>query len=147
MKKYVLLLIIAFSVSSETMAQKEEKEGKKVTPPQAAKIFFVKTFPGSTNVRWVKEGADYEAEFKQMGKSMSAVFSADGTMLETETTILISELPAPVLQYLKEHYKRATIKEAAKVVKSDGAINYEAEVYKVDVIFDVNGKFIREAKD
>jgi hypothetical protein len=32
-------------------------------------------------------------------------------------------------------------------VKANGEVNYEAEVPHKDVIFDANGKFIKEAKD
>lgn len=147
MKQYFFLMALTIGISAGCMAQKEEKEGKSITPPQAAKTAFLKTFPGSSNVKWVKEDAKYEAEFKQNGKSMSAEFDDKGTLLETEVTIMKGELPAAVLQYVKEHYKGASIKEAAKITKANGEINYEAEVNKVDVMFDANGKFIKEARD
>ena len=78
---------------------------------------------------------------------MSAIFSADGTMLRSEMTIKTSELPASVLQYTSAHYKGAFIKEAARITKANGEVNYEAEVKKTDVMFDASGKFIKEVKD
>jgi len=51
------------------------------------------------------------------------------------------------MEYVKAHYKGATAKEAAKITKADGTVNYEAEVSKKDVIFDAKGKFIKEEKD
>jgi hypothetical protein len=146
MKPYLFLIIIALGVSSVCVAQKEEKEGKKIVPPDAAKSAFAKAFPVSSNIRWNKEDANYEAEFKQNGKTMSAAFDEKGSLLETESTIKASELPAPVLQYVKDHYKGASIKEASKIAKSGGEVNYEAEVNEADLIFDANGKFIREEK-
>ena len=67
---------------------------------------------------------------------MSAEFDDKGTLLESEVTIKSSELPASILQYIKEHYKGASIKEAAKITKSNGDINYEAEVNKMEGVFD-----------
>ena len=147
MKQYVFLMVITLGIGSGCLAQKEEKEGKKIPPPPAAKAAFLKAFPGSSNIKWEKENGKYEAEFSQNGKDMSAEFDETGTLLESELTIKASELPAPVLQYVKEHYKGASIKEAAKITKSNGEVNYEAEVNKVDVIFDAKGKFIKEEKD
>ncbi len=147
MKQYSFLMAIALCIGSVCLAQQEEKEGKKIVAPQAARAAFVKAFPGSSNVRWVKEDANYEAEFKQNSKVMSAVFDNKGTLMETEVNIKTSELPAPVLQYVKEHYKGASIKEAAKITKPNGEVNYEAEVKKANLLFDANGKFIKEDKD
>ena len=75
------------------------------------------------------------------------MFEPNGTFTESEVDIKAAVLPATVLAYVKEHYKGKTIKEAAKITKADGAINYEAEVNGKDVIFDANGKFLKEMKD
>ncbi|HEY1869417.1 MAG TPA: hypothetical protein VGG71_00095, partial [Chitinophagaceae bacterium] len=71
----------------------------------------------------------------------------DGTMTESEVSIKTEELPVSALSYLKANYKDKKIKEAAKITKADGTINYEGEVEGKDVIFDKDGKFIKEAKD
>ena len=42
---------------------------------------------------------------------------------------------------------KAKIKKAARILKADRQIEYEAEVQKMDVLFDSNGKFLREEKD
>ena len=114
--------------------------------PAAVKTAFVKQYPGLTT-KWEKEDGKFEASFKQNGKTMSALFEANGTMTESETDIKVSDLPANILAYVKEHYKGKTIKEGAKITKADGTVNYEAEVDGKDVIFDSNGKFLKEAKD
>lgn len=127
-------------------AQKEEKE-KKATPPAAVKAAFEKAFPGAAKTKWEKEDGNYEAGFTDKGQKMAAVYSPSGALRETEVSIKVAELPAAVLDYMKQHYKDATIQEAAKITKADGAVNYEAEVKKKDVIFDAKGKYIREEKD
>jgi hypothetical protein len=142
MKKALLFAVLATMIGFSAGAQK--LDDSKV--PAAVKSAFAKKYPGQT-AKWENENGQFEAGFKQHGKSMSAVFTADGTMTESEVGIKVSELPAAVLAYVKEHYKGAAIKEAAKITKADGTVNYEAEVNKTDVIFDVNGKFLKEAKD
>ena len=112
--------------------------------PAAVKTAFAKQY-AVVAVKWEKEGGKYEAEFKQNGNTMSALFEANGTMTESEMDIKVADLPASVLAYVKEHYKGKNIKEGAKITKADGTVNYEAEVDGKDVIFDATGKFI-EAK-
>ena len=114
--------------------------------PAATKTAFEKKYPG-IKASWDKEGANYEVNFKQEGKDMSMVIDMNGTIVETETDIPVTDLPKVVQDYVKEHYPGAKIKEAAKIVKANGDINYEAEVNHKDVVFDVNGKFIKEEKD
>lgn len=78
---------------------------------------------------------------------MSAVIDKNGTIVETEADISITDLPKTVRDYMNKHYAGTKVKEAAKIVKANGEVNYEAEVNRKDVIFDANGKFIKEAKD
>jgi hypothetical protein len=149
MKRYLLLLAMAAGLTTAGFAQKEkdEKDEKSVAAPAPAKAAFAKAFPGSSKVKWGKEKADYEVNFVQGGKEMSAVYDAKGTLKETEVDIKLSELPAAAAEYIKQHYKGAKINEAAKITKANGEVNYEAEVNKKDVIFDASGKFLKEEKD
>ena len=114
--------------------------------PAAVKAAFAKQYPGVT-VKWEKEDGKFEAGFKHNGSTMSALFEANGMMTESEMDIKVADLPASVLVYVKDHYKGKSIKEGAKITKADGTVNYEAEVDGKDVIFDANGKFLKEAKD
>lgn len=114
--------------------------------PAAVKVSFAKQYPGAV-AKWEKEDGKFEAGFKQNGNTMSALFEANGTMNESEMDIKIADLPASVTAYVKEHYKGKSIKEGAKITKADGTVNFEAEVDGKDVIFDADGKFLREMKD
>lgn len=114
--------------------------------PAAAKAAFQKQYPNVT-ATWEKEGGNYEVNFKEEGKTMSSIIDKSGTILETETDMAIKDLPQTVQDYLKDHYKGAKIKEAAKIVKSNGEVNYEALVNGKDVMFDSNGKFLKTAKE
>lgn len=143
MKKYFLLSAVAIIFFATGMGQSKEK---KLNAPDMVKQAFAKNFPGAI-AKWEKEGAGYEANFKTAGHEMSAVFDANGTMTESETEITVSELPSTVLTYVKTNYKGVKINEAAKITKSNGEMNYEAEVKGKDLIFDANGKFLKEVKD
>ena len=119
---------------------------KEADVPSAVKASFAITYPG-INAKWEKEKENFEAGFKKDGISMSALFLPGGTLLESEMTIKQSELPSTVLSYVKANYKDKKIRESAKITRPDGPVTYEAEVEGKDLIFDSNGKFLKEVKD
>ena len=119
----------------------------KAKTTDAAKTAFAKDFQNVSNVKWDKEDGNYEVDFVQAGKKMSALYDAKGILKETETAVSEAELPATIMPYFKEHYKNITIKETAKITKPGGEINYEIGIKGKDILFDANGKFIKEAKD
>lgn len=129
-----LVTAIGFSANAQKM------DASKV--PAAVKSSFEKQFPGAV-AKWEKEDGKFEAGFKINGHTMSALFEANGTMTESEIDMKVADLPATVLAYVKEHYKGKSIKEAAKITKSNGIVNYEAEVAGKDLIFDAAGNFIK----
>lgn len=51
------------------------------------------------------------------------------------------------MPYFKAHYKGVTVKETAKIVNSKGITTYEIGTKGKDILFDANGKFLKEAKD
>lgn len=115
--------------------------------PDAVKNAFNKNFPNTSVKKWDKEDGNYEANFSKDNKTMSATFNAKGNWMETETDIKISELPASVVDYVKSNYKDATIKEAAIISNPASKKIFEAEVKGKDLLFDENGKFLKEEKD
>ncbi len=115
--------------------------------PAAVKRAFAKQFPNTTVQKWDKEDGKYEANFTTAGKRMSATFDATGALEETETDIQAAELPSLVTSYIKTNYKGAGIKEAAIITNAKGEKMYEAEVKGKDLLFDMQGTFLREEKD
>jgi hypothetical protein len=137
MKKVIMISAIATAICFSVHAQKID--ASKV--PAAVKAAFAKQYPG-VSVKWEREGGKFEAGFKQNGNTMSALFEPNGKLEESEMDIKVTDLPATVLAYVKEHYKGKSIREGAKIMKADGTVNYEAEVDGKDIIFDANGKYI-----
>ncbi len=78
---------------------------------------------------------------------MSAVFSETGVLEETEVEIKKDELPTSVVTYISQNYNRSKIKEAAKIIKANGEVNYEAEVKGNDLMFDANGNILKAKEE
>ncbi|MDQ6608681.1 MAG: hypothetical protein M3Y85_02550 [Bacteroidota bacterium] len=142
MKKFLILSIAVIGFAS-VQAQKKMKS---VNAPVAAKEAFAKAHPNVTGT-WEKEEGNYEVTFKEGGKSMSCVITAAGKVLETETDMAVSELPAAVTSYIAQHYKGAKVKGAATIIKADGTTEYEANIKGKDVMFDANGKVMKAEKE
>lgn len=141
MKKLLVTGLMLASIAA--FAQK--MDASKV--PTSVKSTFNKNFPGTGDIKWEKENGHYEANFKKNGEKMAALFDEGGKWLETESHIEVSALPAAVNDYVAKKYKGEKIKGAAKIQLASGETNYEAEVGKKGLIFDADGKFIKEEKD
>jgi putative alpha-1,2-mannosidase len=115
--------------------------------PTVVKQAFEKKFARVKEVKWEKEDGKFEVNFEQNKHEMSAVFNASGVLEETEAEIKMNELPSAVTTYIAKNYSSSKVKEAAKITKANGEVNYEAEVNGSDLIFDANGKFIRLIKE
>jgi len=140
--KQVKLVAAAAMISSLAWAQKiNEKE-----VPIAVKNALYQKYPDAKEVKWEKENQYIEAEFDVKKTDVSVLFDNQGNIIETEQEIEINELPKGVVDYVKSHYKQ-NIKEAAKITDAKGTVTYEAEIKGMDLIFDSNGKFLKEIKE
>jgi hypothetical protein len=141
MKRIIFSLLFVWATSVQA-----QKNIPAVKIPAATKQAFAKAHPQASG-KWEKEGGDYEVSFKENGKSMSCVIDQAGSIKETETVIAAKNFPAPVSNYIKNHYKGAKITEAATIVRADGTTVYEAEIRGKDVLFDANGNLLTTKKD
>lgn len=129
-----LLVFVAFALNAQKL---------RVPPP--VKAAFIKQYPAASHVTWEKEKGNYEANWGgQSGEDHSVMYTPSGGFIEAVEAIKISQLPNGVAEYIKTHYKGAKITEAGRVTDARGKISYEAEVRKKDILFDENGKFIKE---
>ncbi len=135
MKKLVVIAVVFTAINCKAQ-----------NVPASVKSAFQKSFPGITVKKWDKEDGGYEANFNKDGKTMSATFDANGNWQETETDIKVSELPSAVSNYIKANYKGARIKEAAITETAKGKM-YEAEVKGKDLLFDMQGRFLKVEED
>ncbi|MEO6639313.1 MAG: PepSY-like domain-containing protein [Ginsengibacter sp.] len=144
MKKLSIIAIL-FALSNATFAQEKEHEGKEnIKVPAVVKSALAKKYADAKNVTWEKENGNYEANWGgKSGEDNSVQYTPSGIFIEIVTAIPVSELPAKVTAYVKQHYNGAKITEAGKVTDSKGKLSFEAEVHGKDIIFNENGDFIK----
>ena len=115
--------------------------------PEAAKKNFASLYPKVTNVKWGKEGVNYEAEFKDGTVPTSLLYDAKGTLLETEVGLNVTQLPQAVRDYIAKNLAGSKIKEAAMIKTAKGETKYEAEISGKDYLFDASGKLLSVEKE
>ena len=102
--------------------------------PAEVRTAFSNKFPSASNVKWGKENAkEFEAEFRLNNITVSANFNLDGSWVETESVIPVSDLPAAVSAAINTKYPGSPITMAEKTEQPGNKILYE-------VIIKVNGK-------
>ncbi len=139
MKKLIIVAIVAMFSTTALHATEV---------PEVVKKAFQQKFPTAKKVKWEKENNnDFEASFTLNDKEISAVYSIDGQLKETETEIAVSELPKSVIDALAKKDANAKIEEAEKIERSDNTIIYETEVKinkkKRELLFDSNGNEVK----
>ncbi|MCE9539908.1 MAG: PepSY-like domain-containing protein [Bacteroidetes bacterium] len=140
--KRIALMVVAAMITSLSFSQKlQEKD-----VPAPVKTTFIKQYSNTKEVKWEKEGDNFEAEFKLDKTEQSVLFDAQGNILETEVEIELNQLPNGILDYVKTNYKGQSVKEAAKITDGKDTVTYEVEIKGMDLIFDSKGGFIKENK-
>lgn len=137
MKKFLFVAMIAIFTTS-SFGQKTPKDNV----PQIVKDGFNKSFPTAQNEKWEKENQNFEAEFIVNKEEMSALFSPEGKLLESEVEIAIADLPSPIATYISKNLSGKKIKEASKITDAEGKVSFEAEVDGKDYIFDASGNLL-----
>jgi hypothetical protein len=127
MKNICFMVAMAIITIAPLGAQKVSSDKIPATVINA----FKAKFPGATKIKWeIAEAKDYEAEFKLDGVEYSANFAQDGTWLETETEMEVSQLPQAVSQAITKDFAGFKIEEAEKTETSDHKTYYEVEISK-----------------
>jgi len=138
MKKFLLVALAAILTTS-SFGQKTSKDNV----PQSVQDALKKSFPTAQVEKWEKENQNFEAEFDFNKEEMSALFSPEGKLIETEVDIAIGDLPAPIVNYVSKNLSGKKIKEASKITNSAGNVSFEAEVGGKDYIFDSSGNLLK----
>ncbi len=140
--KKVFMALLMFCGGTVLVKAQTVKESQ---VPAAVKSALKSKYAEAKGVQWEKEKGNYEANWGGKSKEDNSVqFTPSGEFIEIVKAIPVSQLPAPVLSYVKAHYKGAKITEAGKVTDAKGKMSYEAAVNKKDIIFDEKGNFVEE---
>jgi hypothetical protein len=149
MKKILGLTVVLFALSSTTFAQENEGGSEHINVPAVVKSANLKKYPQSKtyHVTWEKENGNYEANWGgKDGEANSVTYTPSGTFVEIVKEVPRSQLPGSVQNYIKAHYKNAKFGDVGKVLDAQGKTSYEVEINRKDVIFDENGRFVKEEK-
>ncbi len=134
MKHLIIVLCVALSINT-LFAQKISIDK---VPTSVLKSFQTK-FPTIKKAKWEIEKGNYEAEYDEDKIEHSALFKADGTLIETEIEIAVTQLPKAIVDYVTKNMNGKKIKEASIITETNGKKKYEAEVGGKDYLFDENG--------
>ena len=141
MRRVIAIIAVVFFFGCAD-AQKM-KEGE---VPETVVSAFHKGYPDVKEYTWYNENVNYEAEYEVGEMEAAVVFNPKGEVVETEIEIQVEKLPAAVAEYVSKNYSGARIKEASEITDSGGMKTFEAEIKGKDLVFDVNGNFLKEEK-
>src|ERR1035437_6489477 len=105
---------------------------KEAEVPASVKAAFARQYPNIQSVKWEKEKGNYEAGFDFKKVETSVLIDPNGTILQAESEINVSELPKEVAEYISKNCSGKKIKEASRITDPKGVITFEAEVDKMD---------------
>ena len=154
--QFLITMILAMLWIALSPAHASEKEVSKDQVPKTVLEAFEKTYPNAKEVEFeqgIIEGkVVYEIEYKENGREYEILYDSDGEILQKEESIDVETLPVPVAQAIAKAYPKATLEEAEKVMKPDGAlIGYEVEIKsegkKFELQLDTYGKILKTEQD
>ncbi|MGX2030299.1 MULTISPECIES: PepSY-like domain-containing protein [Methylocaldum] len=147
-----LATILGAAIINPALVAAHEPLLNKQDVPQAVLAAFQKDHPAAKGVKYEEEVLDgkeaYEIAYRdEKGQERSEVYSADGTLVETEKVIKLDELPESVLQAVKSAHPRATLQRAFQVSDTSGTVkSYEVEIREGkkerEVEFDTDGRIL-----
>ncbi len=143
MKKYILVLFLLCGFYGFS----QNVDLKKL--PSAVNNRFSSLYPNVTDNEWGKVNLDnYETEFVYKEELYSVLFDTKGLVLETFQQIKLTDLPAPVNEYITNNYAWKKILLASKVTDGRGKLTYRVTlgIDDIKLIFDYQGTFVRLSK-
>ena len=140
MKKLILPILMLLAIGTYSECYSQVKVPEKVTKA------FSKKFPNAQKVKWGMENADeYEADFVNNGRQISANFKTNGKWVETEQDISASALPGEIHNAVMHDYKGVEIKGAAHVWNPNGEryeIDAEVKEKNMELVYSASGKLL-----
>lgn len=151
----IALLAAAGGISALTFATNFGDEEKnevviKFTDAPAAVQAALSKLTDAGNVTKVIQETDegisvYEIEFTRAGVKSSADISAAGDVMEVETTVAMTTLPAAAMAALKKEYPNATMGDCSLVQKTYFEMDMTIDGKKREVKFDAAGNIEDES--
>ncbi|RDV15518.1 hypothetical protein DXT99_08485 [Pontibacter diazotrophicus] len=115
--------------------------------PEAVKVRFTEMYPTAKHVAWENESETYEARFDVNGRERTALFTAEGRLLQFSEEIQEQYLPRPVLDQLQAQYANFNTEEAHRV-QQDNSTYYKVELEQNNrdllLFFDSSGRILEQ---
>lgn len=128
MKNLLTIIVLLFAITTSSCQQVSKKKDKNVGVPAVVIMAFQKKYPKESVPKFETDAHGYwEGHFKKKGEKYRADFNADGRWRETENSIKISELPAPILEKINTSYALYTIAEVEHVMSASKGEFYDVE--------------------
>lgn len=152
---WITTALVTFSIAL-SQANASEKEISRHQVPKTVLEAFEKAYPDAKEAEFeqgkIEGKAVYEVEFKKNDKEYEILYDSDGAILQQEETIDVKTLPEGVVQSVSQAHPKATIEEAKKVMKHDGAVTgYEVEIKtegkELELELDTYGKILKTEQD
>ncbi len=145
-KLYVFVFLLVMVTSCNRNATNISEKNV----PKAVQNSFHAEYVSVTDVDWEKEGNLYEAEYEENNAEQTILFDAAGTILRTESEVLMSGIPAAIQVYVETNFKGFKMEEAV-ILKWDGNSFYKIEIdddrKELDILFDMEGNYVSEDKE
>ena len=117
---------------------------KETEVPTAVKNAFTKQHPTAKVEKQEKEEDNYEAEFMLNKLENSAVYDANGNLIQYEIEIPVTEQPKTITDFIAKKMPGKKINEVDQITDSKGNISFEVEVDDLDYTFDSIGNLIKK---
>jgi hypothetical protein len=88
-------------------------------PSSEIQSAFSKKFTAVKKLKWKQEDNEWEAEFRQNEKEMSASFDNSGNWLETETKIKKKDIPSDIFKAINLKFDGWEMEEIERIEKPD----------------------------
>ncbi len=108
--------------------------------PENIRNTFGSSYTGVTGTKWQGDGQNYRSSFMNNGKNMSVTYDNKGKLMETRTSMNMTDLPMSVQTQLKG--KNANMPYE---VKMGNNTYYSTQVGGKDMYYDKNGKLMDKA--
>ena len=152
--KHFIALAIAFSiiVFSATCLSQEQSLKKKDVPKVILDTFH-KSYPKADIKGYSKESENgnlsYEIESLEGKTHRDVSYSADGSVVSVEESMVFSDLPEPIRDAIKKDYPKAKVSMCEKVVEGN-TTTFELVVrsgrQKYELVFNAEGTLLKQEK-
>jgi hypothetical protein len=137
-------------------ASAQDRPLRKTDLPKAVIDAFEKNYAAVKEPNFAEKIRDkkafFQATYNDNGKKFQVLYAGDGTLIEKEEQVAMTDVPQAAIDAIKKDYPKADIRNADKVMKPDGGvIGYDVDITdgmdRWELLIDASGKNLRKSKD